>query len=224
MRKVSIIPRGQALGVTLSAPDDDRFNYSEHYLRGKIRVALGGRVAEELVYGDTTTGAESDIQQVTEDRPRHGRPLGHERRGRLRHSAPPRPGLLLPGVEPASGPRRNWWTPRSAASSRGARSDAPLLTEHRDKLEALAEALLETRDARPGRRLRGRRLPARPRAGCHDLVARRSRVRIPPTLRPYGRPRGPSRPFASLKALDTAPSVVFWPALRSSSTLRWKAL
>ena len=66
VRKVSIIPRGQALGVTLSAPDADRFNYEEHYLRGKIKVALGGRVAEEIVFGDVTTGAESDIQQVTQ--------------------------------------------------------------------------------------------------------------------------------------------------------------
>ena len=65
VRKVSIIPRGQALGVTLSTPEDDRFNYSEEELRAKIRVSAGGRAAEELVFGDATTGAESDIQQVT---------------------------------------------------------------------------------------------------------------------------------------------------------------
>ena len=65
VRKVSIIPRGQALGVTLSTPDDDRFNYSQEELRAKIRVSAGGRVAEEVVYGSITTGAESDIQQVT---------------------------------------------------------------------------------------------------------------------------------------------------------------
>jgi cell division protease FtsH len=65
VRKVSIIPRGMALGVTLSTPEDDRFNYSEEELRAKIRVALGGRGAEEVVFGDPTTGAESDIQQVT---------------------------------------------------------------------------------------------------------------------------------------------------------------
>ena len=65
VRKVSIIPRGQALGVTLATPDDDRVNYTEHELRAKLRVALGGRAAEELVFGDVTTGAESDIQQVT---------------------------------------------------------------------------------------------------------------------------------------------------------------
>ncbi len=66
LRKVSIIPRGVALGVTLSAPEADRFSYDRGYLMGKIKVALGGRAAEELVYGDITTGAQNDIKQVTE--------------------------------------------------------------------------------------------------------------------------------------------------------------
>ncbi|MGZ4306762.1 MAG: ATP-dependent zinc metalloprotease FtsH, partial [Solirubrobacteraceae bacterium] len=66
VRKVSIIPRGQALGVTFSAPDAERFNFDEAYLLARIKVALGGRAAEEIVLGDLTTGAESDIQQLTE--------------------------------------------------------------------------------------------------------------------------------------------------------------
>jgi len=66
VRKVSIIPRGMALGVTFSAPETDRFNYEEHELRARIKVALGGRTAEEIVFGEPTTGAESDIQQLTE--------------------------------------------------------------------------------------------------------------------------------------------------------------
>jgi cell division protease FtsH len=49
VRKVSIIPRGMSLGVTFSAPDSDRFNYDEAYLKARLRVALGGRVAEELI-------------------------------------------------------------------------------------------------------------------------------------------------------------------------------
>ena len=65
VRKVSIIPRGAALGVTLSAPDDDQVSYTREDLLGKIKVALGGRVAEETVFGTITTGAESDIDQVT---------------------------------------------------------------------------------------------------------------------------------------------------------------
>jgi cell division protease FtsH len=65
VRKVSIIPRGQALGVTLSTPDADRYNYSREELVARIKVALGGRAAELIVYGDVTTGAESDIRQLT---------------------------------------------------------------------------------------------------------------------------------------------------------------
>ena len=65
VRKVSIIPRGQALGVTFSAPDADRFNFDERHLLAQIKVALGGRCAEEVVFGDLTTGAESDIQHLT---------------------------------------------------------------------------------------------------------------------------------------------------------------
>ncbi len=66
VRRVTVIPRGQALGVTLSVPDDDRYNYSEAYLRARIVNALGGRAAEQIVYGEVTTGAENDIKQVTE--------------------------------------------------------------------------------------------------------------------------------------------------------------
>jgi cell division protease FtsH len=66
VRKVSIIPRGIALGVTLSAPEADRFSYDRRYLLGKINVALGGRVAEELVFDDITTRAQDDIKQATE--------------------------------------------------------------------------------------------------------------------------------------------------------------
>ena len=65
VRKISIVPRGQALGVTLSSPDVDRFNYSREELEARVKMALGGRAAEEAVFGDQTTGAEGDIAQVT---------------------------------------------------------------------------------------------------------------------------------------------------------------
>jgi cell division protease FtsH len=65
VRKISIVPRGQALGVTLSSPDVDRFNYSRAELEARLRMTLGGRAAEEVVFGDQTTGAEGDIAQVT---------------------------------------------------------------------------------------------------------------------------------------------------------------
>jgi cell division protease FtsH len=65
VRKVSIVPRGQALGATFQSPDAERYGYSSAYLRGRITGALGGRAAEELVYGDFTNGAESDLDIVT---------------------------------------------------------------------------------------------------------------------------------------------------------------
>ena len=65
VRKVSIVPRGRALGVTFQSPESDRYGYDTSYLLGRIVGALGGRAAEEIVYGSVTTGAESDLEQVT---------------------------------------------------------------------------------------------------------------------------------------------------------------
>jgi cell division protease FtsH len=65
VHRVTIVPRGQALGVTYQRPDSDRYNYPESYLRARIVGMLGGRAAEELVYGTRTTGAENDIEQAS---------------------------------------------------------------------------------------------------------------------------------------------------------------
>lgn len=65
VRKITIVPRGRALGVTLSTPDADKYAYTEEYLRGRIIGALGGMAAEHVVYGVVTTGSESDLEQVT---------------------------------------------------------------------------------------------------------------------------------------------------------------
>jgi cell division protease FtsH len=65
VNRVSIVPRGQALGVTYQRPVNDRYNYPEQYLKAKIIGILGGRAAEEIVYGTKTTGAENDIEQAT---------------------------------------------------------------------------------------------------------------------------------------------------------------
>ena len=63
--KVTIVPRGQALGVTQYTPLDDRYNYSKEYLESQLVTALGGRAAEEVAIGRITTGAENDLQRVT---------------------------------------------------------------------------------------------------------------------------------------------------------------
>ena len=90
VRQVTIIPRGMALGVTLSTPDVDRVSYTREELEAQIKVALGGRVAEEVVYDTITTGAESDIEQLTAHRASDGRAMGHERAVRPDRAAPPR--------------------------------------------------------------------------------------------------------------------------------------
>ncbi len=63
--KVTIVPRGQALGVTMATPLDDRYNYSKEYLLTQIVYALGGRASEQVAIGHITTGAENDLQRVT---------------------------------------------------------------------------------------------------------------------------------------------------------------
>ena len=145
VRKVSIIPRGQALGVTLATPDDDRVNYTEHELRAKLRVALGGRAAEELVFGDVTTGAESDIQQVT----RIARGMVErwgmsEKVGFL--TATPQNGQspLLPGSEAVSQATQEL-IDREVRRIVDEEQDATerLLATNRDRLDTLADALLE---------------------------------------------------------------------------------
>ena len=65
LRKVSIVPRGRALGVTMQSPTEDRFNYSRHYLKGRLAVLMGGRTAEEIVFNEMTTGAQNDLKEAT---------------------------------------------------------------------------------------------------------------------------------------------------------------
>jgi cell division protease FtsH len=65
LRKISIVPRGQALGVTIQAPNEDRFNYPRGYLLARLAVMMGGRAAEDLVFHEVTTGAQNDIKEAT---------------------------------------------------------------------------------------------------------------------------------------------------------------
>lgn len=66
VRKISIIPRTHALGVTVHSPETDRYTYTVRYLHGRIAGMLAGRAAEKVVFGDTSTGAENDLQQATQ--------------------------------------------------------------------------------------------------------------------------------------------------------------
>jgi len=144
VRKVSIIPRGQALGVTLSAPELDRFNYDERYLLGKVKVACGGRVAEEIVFGDVTTGAESDIQQVTQiARGMVARWGMSEQIGFVAVQPADGAGPLLPGVSEISEATQELVDREVRRIAEQALDDVRgLLGRERWRLDALVEALL----------------------------------------------------------------------------------
>jgi cell division protease FtsH len=151
VRKVSIIPRGQALGVTLSTPDADRVSYSREELEAKIRVALGGRAAEEVVYDKITTGAESDIQQLTQiARQMVGRWGMSKKLGPLTLLPSDGQGPFLPGASETS-PQTQWLVDQEVQQLvEDLHTEVVgLLTAHRAQLESLSQALLvaETLDA-----------------------------------------------------------------------------
>jgi cell division protease FtsH len=143
VRKVTIVPRGKALGVTVQSPVDDRFSYSEEYLRARVIGALGGRSAERLVYGIATTGAESDLAAVTQI----------AQQMVVRWGMSPRIGPLnYAEQEEQTGPMAA--RPYSSATGRIIDEEVRriveecheeaerLLQQHRDKLDALTQALL----------------------------------------------------------------------------------
>jgi cell division protease FtsH len=145
VRKVSIIPRGLALGVTFAAPDADRYNYLEPEIHAKIKVALAGRAAEEVVFGEISTGAESDIQQLTD--------LARQMVGRWGMSPAVGPiavlprdgqGPLLPGAAEAS-PETLKLVDEEVRRivDESHKEVVKLLTDNRTRLDSLAKALLE---------------------------------------------------------------------------------
>jgi cell division protease FtsH len=145
VRKVSIIPRGVALGVTLSSPEEDRHGYDEEYLLTLIKVALGGRAAEDLVYGKLTTGAESDLQQLTGiARQMVGRWGMSPVVGPVTVMAVDSRGTFLPGAAAPSEQTMQLVDQEVRRIVDEAYEDVlALLREHRSKLDDLALALLE---------------------------------------------------------------------------------
>jgi len=145
VRKISIIPRGQALGVTLSTPDSDRYNYRREDLIAKIKVALGGRAAEKVVFDEISTGAESDIQNLTQvARGMVGRWGMSDAIGPIAVTDGRQDGMLLPGASPASGPTQELVDKEVRRIVDEAEEEVvDLLSRERDRLERLAGALLE---------------------------------------------------------------------------------
>ena len=151
VNRVTIVPRGQALGVTYQRPESDRYNYSEEYLRARIIGILGGRSAEEVVYGSRTTGAENDIEQATNiARGMVTRWGMSDRLGMIQLAPKHNPYLNTPFAGGFGGGK-----PFSEETAKAIDEEVlriigechdearRLLRQHRQQLDALAEALLE---------------------------------------------------------------------------------
>ena len=192
VRKVSIVPRGRALGVTFQSPSTDRYGYDARYLEGRIVGALGGRAAEELIYGNVTTGAESDLEQVTSHRAPDGRALGHVGRHRPRLGDPGagRGAGLRAGRAGRRSPttRASWSIARCGGSSRAA-------TTARGGCSPTTATGWSRWRRRCSRRRRSTRTtptarPASSRAAMHGGTA--AATTSTPTARPTSPPRCPS--------------------------------
>ncbi|GGW19832.1 ATP-dependent zinc metalloprotease FtsH [Streptomyces capoamus] len=143
VRKITIVPRGRALGVTMSTPEVERYAHSEEYLRGRIIGALGGMAAEEVVYGVVTTGAENDLEQVTNiARGMVGRWGMSERVGRL--SALPSDAQQAYGLSAAPQTLDVIDAEMRRIVDECYAEACRKLRDHRGRLDALAQALLET--------------------------------------------------------------------------------
>jgi cell division protease FtsH len=145
VRKVSIIPRGHALGVTFQSPEKDRYGFDERYLRGRMTGLLGGRAAEELVYGAVTTGAESDLEQATALARRMVGRWGMSDQVGLVSVVPAEGadpyGMLGDGISEQTRELLDAEVRRITDESHRRALDT--LRAHREQLEALAHALLE---------------------------------------------------------------------------------
>ncbi|MFF4504043.1 ATP-dependent zinc metalloprotease FtsH [Streptomyces sp. NPDC001401] len=142
VRKITIVPRGRALGVTMSTPEVERYAHSEGYLRGRIIGALGGMAAEEVVYGVVTTGAESDLETVTNiSRGMVARWGMSERVGRL--SALPSDAQQAYGLAAAPHTLDVIDHEMRRIVDECYEEACRKLRDHRSQLDALAEALLE---------------------------------------------------------------------------------
>ncbi|MPY91635.1 MAG: ATP-dependent zinc metalloprotease FtsH [Acidimicrobiia bacterium] len=148
VRKISIIPRGMALGVTIQSPDADRYDYDAAYLKGKIVGLLGGRAAEEVVYGDVTTGAESDLEKVTDIARRMvGRWGMSDAIGPIAVLPGPNDdskGMLFPGVDHVAPRTRELVDAEVRRIVEECYNEAlQRLADNRPRLDSLAHALLE---------------------------------------------------------------------------------
>jgi cell division protease FtsH len=148
IHKVTIIPRGQALGVTQQLPEDDRYHYQRSGLLARLAVALGGRAAEKLIFGEYSTGAQNDLKQVMSLAEKMVCQWGmSEKLGPLsfdRGEEHPFLGLKL-ATEKTFSEKTAWIIDQEIEKLVHAALECAeqVLTENRDVLEALSERLFE---------------------------------------------------------------------------------
>lgn len=158
LEKVTVLPRGRTLGVTAQVPDEERVNYGESWLRDRITVLFGGRLAESIVYGEVSSGAENDLEQATR--------LARRMVARWGMSERVGPMALSQGQEHAFLGREMTQLREHSEASAGLLDDEirrlltelehrgrQLLEQHRPELDRLAEALA-VRETLEGEELR----------------------------------------------------------------------
>ena len=210
VHKISIVPRGSALGYTLNLPEEDRYLKTREELIDYMTVLLGGRVAEELVFGAVTTGASNDLHKVAEI----SRAMIHEYA--MGTSITSRK-ISAHGGEVSDRTRELRDEEQQHLADEAKRAAGRLISEHRDKLDEMATALLRNEvleraeidqimagtqrfrrgaggSARRGRRGRSRTTPARKPEGTVPLSRRRARMRRAPRSRAPARCPGALRP------------------------------
>ena len=148
VHKITIVPRGMALGVTQSIPTDDRHNLSEEYLESRIAMALGGRAAEHIALGSITTGAQNDLETATELARRMVVSWGMSKKMGLFSFDDSQTAVFL-GRELAGSPHVSQRTAAiideevTRLLNEGYQTAESILTTNRARLDALAEALLK---------------------------------------------------------------------------------
>jgi cell division protease FtsH len=142
LHKVTIIPRGRALGVTMQLPETDRHTHTRDYLEAKIAILMGGRVAEELFMRHMTSGAGNDIERATEIARRMVCEFGMSALGPIAFRRPSAPGGDDPGAGFSEATARRVDEEIRELVMRGYEQARQLLEEHRDVVRAMAEELL----------------------------------------------------------------------------------
>ncbi|MFW6313733.1 MAG: cell division protein FtsH, partial [Spirochaetota bacterium] len=147
LHKVTIVPRGRALGVAFSLPEKDTYSHSKGWLIDRIKIAYGGYIAEELFYDETTTGTQADLAQATEIARKMVTEWGMSQLGPVAYGQEDQPIFL--GKEIA---RHKDYSEEKARQideavqkilSESFEDTRRILTEHKDELERLTEALVE---------------------------------------------------------------------------------